>query len=91
MKSELQVWILSGILGILLMILGFVLKIIAKYLGEKIEDAVKVTKDLSIQLTEITVQFKNHLEIHDKYQTTVSNIENRLRKLELDHAGHHKK
>lgn len=91
MKAEIQVWVLSGVLGVLLLILGFVLGIIAKYLGAKIEEAIKVTKELSIQLTDITVQFKTHLESHDKYQITVDKIEDRLRNIELDHAKHHKK
>ena len=58
MNPETQVWILGGAISILLLILGFIISLVANYLGKKIDKTVEVNEKLIIEISKINTQIK---------------------------------
>lgn len=86
MKAELQVWILGGAISLLLIILGFVLAQVSSYLGKKIDKTVEVNERLISEIAQIKTEIKSLFHSINTYEISMSNVEKRLRDLEIDHA-----
>ena len=82
----LQVWVLGGSISILLLILGFIISMVANYLGKKIDKTVEINERLVIEMAEITQQIKSVFHSINTYEISINKLEERVRNVELEHA-----
>lgn len=83
-----KLWVLSATASILIIILGTVLTWIASYLGKKIDKTIEVNQLLIIEIGKINEQIKSMSHSVVVYEISLNKFEDRLRKLELEHAKH---
>lgn len=84
----LQVWVLGGSISILLLVLGFIISLVANYLGKKIDKTVEVSEKVVIEMTEIAMQIKSLFHSINSYELGQYNLEKRVRDIEIEHAKH---
>lgn len=73
--TEIYIWVLSGVLGFLLLILMFVGKTIATRVGGKLDELVKAT-------IEQTVQIKQLFSMYELAQNRIDLLKTKLGKIE---------
>lgn len=77
MINEVYIWVLSGVLGFLLLILVFAGKTIAGRVGAKLDELVRAT-------LEQTQQIKQLFKDMDKQQTKIDELKDDLAKVKLN-------
>ena len=87
MSSDIQFWFMGGIISILITVLGYIIVKVADKIGIKIDETVKVNKELITEITKINEQIKWLFNHSQKLDNCYEDCSNRIHFIEIEHAG----